>query len=158
MSDGSLSVYRRSDGYYLVASAQTTAGVWLDVAEPPGLLSRAADAAQLGGEVLDRLTQRRPTVLHPRPEEWAEVTRGGVTPVVTAAKVRSWRAFVTTATLVVVDRANQTFSVSPMKALPKPRGAFEPVLDNETKLRSPSAESLGGAILQAFDAVEHTHK
>ena len=36
VSEAALAIYRRSEGYYLVVSAQTTAGVWQHVAESAG--------------------------------------------------------------------------------------------------------------------------
>jgi hypothetical protein len=73
-----------------------------------------------------------------------------------SAKVRSLKAFIRTATLVDVGRIGDTFTVTPMNALPKPQGAFEPDIDREQTLKSPSAESLGRTIVQAFAAQDPT--
>jgi hypothetical protein len=67
VSEAALSIYRRSEGYYLVVSAKTTTGLWQHVAEPPALLDGASQPADLGGETLDRLAEPRPTIPHPRP-------------------------------------------------------------------------------------------
>lgn len=150
MSDAALSVYRRPDGYYLVVSAQTIAGLWQHVAEPPKLLGGASEPANLGSEVLDRLAEPRPITPHPRREEWTEARRNSLDPILKSAGIGSWRAFITRAKQVDVGRTNETFTVTPMKALPKPQGAFAPDLAGVKELRSPSAETLGRAILEAF--------
>jgi hypothetical protein len=150
VSEAALSVYRRPDGYYLVVSARTTAGLWQHVAEPPKLLGGASEPADLGSEALDRLAEPRPITPHPRREEWTEARRSSLDPILKSAGVGSWQAFITTATQVDVGRTNETFTVTPMKALPKPQGAFAPDLAGEMELRSPSAVTLGRVILRAF--------
>ena len=150
MSDSLLSIYRRSEGYFLVQSAKTTVGVWQDVDEPPEVLGASAEPAQLGGKAVERLAEPRPITPHPERDEWTEATRRSRAPIIRAAKVGSWRAFISKTALVQVERTTVTFRVTPMNALPKPHGAFEPDLAQEKALASPSPEDLGRAILQAF--------
>lgn len=145
-----VSVYRRPDGYYLVVSAQTTTGLWLDVAEPPGVLGLTTDPKELGGAVLDRLARVRPRTPHPQRHEWPDVRRSSLHPITESAEVRSWREFVRAAALVEVGRTDGTFSVTPMKRMAKPQGAFEPDLAAQERLLSPSPASLGQVILRAF--------
>lgn len=152
MSDSLLSIYRRSEGYFLVSSAKTTAGLWQSVDEPPAFLGASTDPAQLGGEAAELLAEPRPSTAHPQREEWTEATRRSREPIIRAANVRSWRAFISETALVEVERTNKTFRVTPMKATPKPLGAFEPDLGQVNELASPSPEELGRAILQAFTA------
>ena len=152
VSEAALTIYRRSEGYYLVVSAQTTTGLWRHVAEPPVLLREACEPADLGSEALDRLAEPRPITPHPGRDEWTEARRRSLGPILSSAKVRSWKAFITTATLVDVGRTDDTFKVTPMNAMPKPQGAFEPDIHRVQMLQAPSAESLGRAIVQAFAA------
>ena len=48
MSEALLCIYKRSEGFYLVVSAQTTAGVWQHCAESPALLDASAEAEEIG--------------------------------------------------------------------------------------------------------------
>lgn len=104
MSETSLNIYRRPDGYYLVMLAQTTVGLWVYVAGPPVVLSTTADAAHLGREAFDRLAEPRPRIPHPKRDEWTQVRREISRPIMKSAGVRSWKAFETTAELVSVTR------------------------------------------------------
>ena len=73
-------------------------------------------------------------------------------PIIGAAKVRSWRAFISNTRLVELGRTGDVFKVTPNLAMVKPHGAFEPVPDGQLSLSSPSPEDLGRAILYAFAA------
>jgi hypothetical protein len=150
VSQSSLSIYSRSEGYFLVTSAQTTAGLWQHVDEPPTFLGAPTPSAQIGREAVKLLAEPRPTTAHPQRDEWTETSRQSLERIIRAAKVRSWRTFISKTALVEVERTNETFTVTPMKALSNPHGAFEPDPTKETELASPSPEDLGRAILQAF--------
>ena len=84
-------------------------------------MSGASEPADLGSGALDRLAKPLPTTPHPGRDEWTDARRNSLGPIMRAAKVRSWKAFITTAALVEVSRTNDTFTVTPMNALPKPR-------------------------------------
>lgn len=150
MSDSLLSIYRRAEDYFLVVSAKTTAGLWQDVGEPPAVLDTSASPARIGGEAVQRLAEPRPTSPHPGQNEWQQARRKSLDPIIRAAKVRSWHEFITGTSLVQVERTDDSFNVTAMKALPKPHGSFEPVTEED--LASPSAEQLGQAIIGAFKA------
>jgi hypothetical protein len=154
MTDASLSVYRRPEAYYLVVSAKTSTGLWIDVPESPAVLGSAADAAELGGAVVDLLAAPRPAIPHPRRDEWTDVRRRSLGPIMTAAKVRSWKAFTATATLVAVGRTGSSFTVTPMRPPVPSDGGYEPDTDAEQILRSPSKDACGTAILDAFASIE----
>ncbi|WP_182376967.1 hypothetical protein [Nocardioides sp. WS12] len=151
MSNGaSLTIYRRSDAYYLVVSAQTTTGLWQHVPEPPTVLSRKSLAPDLGSLALDCLSEHRPITPHPSRDESVQVRQLSIDPILKSANVRSWRTFITSAVQVDVSRANQSFTITPMMAISKPQGASVPDPSAESELLSPSALDLGRALLQAF--------
>lgn len=153
MSDPALvHIYLRSEGYYLVTSAMTTTGLWQHVPEPPTFLGADSAPAQIGREVRVRLAKPRPRTIHPKNDEWTEARRKSLAPIIRAAKVRSWRAFISNAATVDVHRADQVFTVTPMKALAKPHGSFEGDVAHETRVASPTMEQLGQAVIQAFAA------
>jgi hypothetical protein len=152
VSESLLNIYARSEGYYLVSSAKTSDGLWQHIAEPPTFLEAHVSPAHIGREALEYLAEPRPNTAHPQGGEWKEARRKSLDPIIRAAKVRSWRAFISNATTVDVERTNDSFKVTPMKAMSKPRGGFEPDLSQELGLDSPTPEDLGRAILQAFTA------
>ena len=154
MSDAYLSIYRRPEGYYLVVSAKTTAGVRVDVPENPRVLDSAAEAAELGGAALGLLLEPRPTVPHPQRDEWTGVRRRSLGPILKAAKVRSWKSFTAAATLVAVSRTDSTFTITPMRMAGPPDGGYEPDTDTEQLVRSPSKGDCGTAILNAFTSID----
>ena len=151
MTESLLSVHARSEGYYLVSSAKTTTGLWQQVAEPPTFLGADAPPTQIGRDALACLAARNRSA-HPQRDEWKEARRESLDPIIRAANVRSWRAFISNTTTVDVERTDNTLKVTPMKAMSKPHGAFEPDLTQEMRLDSPTPEDLGRAILQAFKA------
>lgn len=150
MSEASLSIYRRPEGYYLVVSAQTTAGIWQHCAEPPDLLGATAEAVDIGDLALRRLAKPRSPIPHPQRDQWTDVRRASLTPIMRSAKLRSWKAFTATATLVDVHRTDLDFTVTPMAPPAGPQEGFEPDVDRERMLQEPTADSLGTAIVQAF--------
>jgi hypothetical protein len=152
VSESLLTIYARSEGCYLVPSAKTTAGLWQHVAETPTFLRADAAPTQIGREALACLAEPRTQTAHPQRDEWKEARQGSLDPIIRAAKVRSWRAFISNTTTVDVARTEDTFKVTPMRAMPKPYGAFEPDLDGEFELDSPTPEDLGRAIVRAFMA------
>jgi transposase InsO family protein len=106
--------------------------------------------AQIGRAAVVLLAKPRPHIAHPQRNEWTEARRKSLDPIVPAAKVRSWRAFISRTATVEVERTNDTFTVTPMRALEKPHGAFKADLAREKELAYPPPEDLGRAILQAF--------
>jgi hypothetical protein len=108
--------------------------------------------AELGGELLARLEKSPRVVPHPAQHEWPEQRREGLTPILRLAGARSWRSFVSTASLVEVEQLNGLITISPMLPMPKPIGAFEPDTTRTEQLDAPSPTQLGGAILRAFSA------
>jgi hypothetical protein len=150
--DALVTVYRRSGEYLLAGSSRTTEGVWVHDGAPGVLGEAEADPERLGQELLACLALPRPAVPHPGPGEWPDRRRAGLEPILRAARVRSWRAFVSTADLVEVSRAGGSVSVAPMRAMPEHRGAFETDLARVQRLTAPSSAELGNAVLRAFGA------
>lgn len=152
MIESSLSIYARPEGYYLVSSAKTTAGLWQHVDEPPTFLGVDAPPRQIGRAAHTRLAKPRPETAHPQRDEWKEARRRSLDPIIRAAGARSWRAFISNTTAVEVERSGNAFRVTPMTAMSKPHGAFEEDHAHEVGLDSPTPEDLGRAIIQAFTA------
>lgn len=150
MTESALTIYARAEGYYLVASAKTAAGLLQHVAEPPTFSGIDAPPSQIGRLALVRLSEPRPRTPHPERDEWSDVRRTTVQPVIRAAKVASWREFITNTAMVEVARAGDAFKVMPMTALARPQGAYEPAINEEIGLVSPTPEDLGLAVLRAF--------
>lgn len=147
-----VSVYQRSGAYFVVSSARTTAGVWVHDGEPRRLSETETGIAELGGELLARLDKSPRVVPHPAQHQWPEQRRESLTPILRLAGVRSWRSFVSTASLVEVEQLNGVVTISPMLPMPKPIGAFEPDTARTERLGAPSQTQLGEAILRAFSA------
>ena len=102
MTESLLSVHARSEGYYLVSSAKTTTGLWQQVAEPPTFLGADAPPTQIGRDALACLAARNRSA-HPQRDEWKEARRESLDPIIRAANVRSWRAFISNTTTVDVE-------------------------------------------------------
>lgn len=149
-----IDVFQRPDGYFVVSAEQTTGGLWLYVSEPPTVIEPSADAVQLGTVVGSCLAHPRPIVPHPSQNDWTEVRRASLAPIMRAAKVRSWRSFLATARLISVDRSDQQYTVTPMQRRGNPSSAFTPDITQEQRLASPSKEALGQAVLVAFRAAQ----
>ena len=147
-----VSVYRRSGAYFVVSSAKTTAGLWVHDGEPRRLSESETEMAELGAEVLARLAKPPRVVPHPAQHEWPQQRRASLTPILRLAEARSWRSFVSEASLVEVEQLNGVVTISPMLPMPKPIGAFEPDGTRTERLAAPSATELGQAILHAFTA------
>ncbi len=144
-------MYRRQGAYFVGSWAVTTDGLSVMDGDPRRLDGADAEPGVLGAEVLARLAQPQRVVPHPRREEWPERRRRSLAPFQRLAGVRSWRAFVSVASLVEVERgADGVVTVMPMRPMPKPIGAFEGDGDRAVRLPTPSAEQLGNAVLRAF--------
>jgi hypothetical protein len=156
VADSLLTVYTRADGYYLVSSAQTPAGIWQQFGESPTVLESNSPPTDIGRAALACLAQSRPQIAHSTRDEWVDARRRSLDPVLRAAKVRSWRAFITNTRSVDIERTDCAFTVTPTKPLPKPHGALEPVLDQVRELESPTPEDLGRAIIAGLAAATPT--
>jgi hypothetical protein len=151
MANSSLvSVYRRSGAYFVVTSAKTTAGLWVHDGKPRRLNETETVVADLGGELLARLAQSPRVVPHPAHDEWPERRRACLAPILRLVKARSWRSFVSAASLVEVERLDDVVTIS--RPVPKPTGAFEPDMTRTERLDAPSATEIGHAVLRAFTA------
>jgi hypothetical protein len=150
-----VSVYRRSGAYFVVSSAKTTEGLWVYDGEPRRLSDTDTVVAELGGELLARLAGPRRVVGHPAQHEWPEHRRASLAPILQLAKVCSWRSFVSMASLVEAEQFDGVVTISPMRPMPKPIGAFEPDSARTERLNAPSSNELGEAILHAFTAAPH---
>jgi hypothetical protein len=136
----------------VVTSAKTTAGLWVHDGEPRRLNESEAVAADLGSEMLARLAQSPRVVPHPARHEWSERRRASLAPILRPAKARSWRSFVSAASLVEAEQLDDVITISPMQPMPRPVGAFEPDMTRTERLDAPSATEIGQAVLRAFPA------
>lgn len=146
-----MSVYRREDGYYLVVADRTTAGVWIDPISEAVKLPSDVNRADLGAAVLGGVASSARVVPHPQRHEWAR-RRASSHPLLRQAGTRSWRAFNRGSSLVQVSRADAEITVTPMRPLAEPQGAYQEVTDRASRITSPSSEELGAAIIDACDA------
>jgi len=89
---------------------------------------------------------------HAAQHEWPEHRRASLAPILQLAKVRSWRSFVSMASLVEAEQFDGVVTITPMRPMPKPIGAFEPDSARTERLNAPSSNELGEAILHAFTA------
>jgi hypothetical protein len=137
-------VFVRTNGWYCSPYNQTTAGVWMS-AEPYVKLARDANAAALGRAVLNALGESKGPVPHPAESEWNALLK----PLLEAAGVKSWKAFVLRAQYMSVDEEGETVTICP-NVNREPREGFIPLSDRDIRLPvSASAEELGEAIQTA---------
>jgi len=144
-----VAIYHRPDAYYVVGSNRTTMGLWVGRPERPVVLDVAASPDTLGQQVLSLLSQGADIVPHPRQDEWTAQGRAFRAPILAAARVRSWRAFLASAELVDVSRQASLVTVTPMRRDAKRPDVFNAGAET-IELTSPPSSELGRAILAAF--------
>ncbi len=125
-------------------------GLWLGRPERPVVMDVDASADALGQQVLSLLSQRAEIVPHPRQDEWTEQGRAFRAPVLSQARVRSWRAFLAPADLVDVTRQASLIKVIPMRRDRKRSDVFNAVDTETTELTTPPSGELGRAVIAAF--------
>jgi hypothetical protein len=146
-----ITIYRRPDGYYLVSSDRTTIGVWVEPAQQPVVVERAAATDAIGRAALDLVSRRAAVVAHPRQDEWTAFRRANLAPLQRRARVRSWRAFVAPADLVSVHRLDDLITVTPQLRDLKRTDVFTANTERSQELTAPTPQSLGVAIVAAFE-------
>lgn len=125
-------------------------GLWLGRPERPVVIERDASADALGQQVLGLLSQRAEIVPHPRQDEWTEQGRAFRAPILSQARVRSWRAFLAPADLVDVSRRASLVEVIPMRRDLTRSDVFNAVDTETTELTTPPPGELGRAIITSF--------
>ena len=140
-----VSVYLRSDAYYLARSVQTTTGLWTLAGETSTTV--ATDSPLDLGEALLTITRRPAEVIpHPNQDEWSRHRQRSLGPILSQARVRSWRAFEAGSTLVQVSRIGDEFQLTRMKRMPSRPDAWESDTTRELTLNAPDEVALGTAV------------
>jgi hypothetical protein len=143
---GDLSIYRRSDGYYILRHDRSPGG--------GGRIRRDLEAvvvdAGLGshdlGHALIELLARQVEFLdfdEPKLKRW---------PILRQARLASWRQLIRTSQVLGVHRATQTYWVHPwVRDVRRLDDMQIPAYDGHGVLADPSARQLGEAVLRAVD-------
>lgn len=136
--------YLRFKTVLLQASSRTTMGLW--IGDGPVVAIERNDTTQLGEDVLKALAGSREDI--PHPTSWA----GSFDPVLRAASVKSWKAFIKSAKCVEIEFSTNRVSFLPTKNCGAQDGFKH--LQAKTMSCPPTNEELTGTLLAAFDACE----
>lgn len=145
-----VSLYARTDGYYLVPSTRTTEGVWTHVGSAARIAPDGEPTA-LATTVLELLSVPLRPVRHPRQDEWSKHRRESLGPLMILARVRSWKGFELGAGLVQVHRHGAECTVTPMVRMASRPDAWEPEPSREQLLLDPEPTALGKVIRASLD-------
>lgn len=146
-----ITIYRRPDGYYLVSSDRTTVGLWVELAQQPVVVDRAAAPDAIGEAALHLVARRAAVIAHPWQNEWAAFRRANRAPLQRRARVRSWRAFVAPADLVSVHRLDNLITVTPLVRDLERTDVFTDNTERSHELTAPTPQSLGAVIVAGFE-------
>ena len=140
-------IFKKTDGWYLASSSQTTAGVWID--SPPSLkLEVNATAAAIGEAAIQVIQASKSPVKHP--SNWDDLPN----PMFELAGVKSWRAFEKGAKYCTLEVVSERLHITPHRSLGPNRG-FEPVPQATVDVPFHSSpEQIGTAVATAFLACE----
>lgn len=142
MNKGFATVYDRDGRLYVHSSSQTTAGLWIRN-DAPVLVPSKENVGEIGRSVRQCLEASRQGV--PHPTVWTNMFK----PVLKAAKVRSYRAFMTSARCLGVSVAEGVVTLTPTRNEGS-RGGFA-YLPDAAKITLGSDETLGAAVLEALE-------
>jgi hypothetical protein len=143
MPDALVSVYVRPEGAYITPSDRTSVGVWM---ESDRWEFVPVDEPSQIGEVIAQLLRVEPRVVpHPQRNEFSALRAAVIAPVLSRAKVRSWTAFASSASLVHVDPT----SVTPMR---RDGRGYSAVSDGRRQLEGLEEDAIGLAVLSAAEA------
>lgn len=104
-----MSVYRRSDAWYLSSASRTTAGVWLETA-PNQKLPGEVESEAFGKAIIQALEASRDSI--PHPTDWKT---DRFKPMLELAGVKSWSALVKGTASVLVSSDESGFTIEPCK-------------------------------------------
>jgi hypothetical protein len=146
MTDSLVSIYVRSEGYYLTSSGRTTIGLWMESDEWEFVPRGSASA--LGSAVVRRLSKASPILRHPERDEFSSLRAQTVAPLLKLAGVRTWKSFIANATLVHVEGMTPVV-VMPMRRDGRRVDAFVPVPEARQELSNFDDASMGEAVTTA---------
>jgi hypothetical protein len=137
-------IFRREDRFIVHPESRTAVGVWI-AREPFLALPVDVTNEELGLAVTAALNQSMESVPHPDRSEWTKV----VSPLLKAAQVRSWKAFVLNTMLVCANLRDNTvfFSVCENRG---PKEGFAPQEDCEFIAPAGSPTAIGSALREAL--------
>ena len=141
-----VSVYLRSDAYYLARADQTTTGLWTVSGETATTLSTDATAVELGEALLANLARPAEVIAHPKQDEWAEHRKRSLGPILSQAGVRSWRAFESESTHVQAARKRGGIQLHTDETNFSRPDAWEADVARELNLHAPDATDIGVAV------------
>lgn len=138
--------YLRRNRIIAHSESVTVAGVGI-VSQP--VFELATDnVVDLGVAILEALQHSKSGVPHPAQTEWGKIGE----PVLKAARVRSWRALVTSAKYVQVRIEPDCVVFTPTRNLGPKDGFTE--LSGRERSSAPTASEVGTALLAAFEDAE----
>lgn len=140
-------VYRRKGMLIVHPYNRATTGVWI-LGEPVVSMREDADPLPIGNAVRSALDASRGDMMPP--SDWLTV----MTPLLTAAKAKSWGVFVRDASLCEIEDDGRLLSILPRANLGAREG-FQPIDGARfTIASSASAEDLRAAVKRGLDAAE----
>jgi hypothetical protein len=148
--DAMVTVYRRPDGYYVVTSSRTTAGLWI-YAGSAMVVGLTAGYAALGDVVAAAVASPGEIVPHPRQDQWTEQRRRSLGPLMRQAGVSSWKAFLAPATVASVHRDGRSVAVTPLRRDEKRTDVFHEAADRQVELHDVAPADVGRVVAAALD-------
>lgn len=143
----SATVYKKTHGWYLHSSSQTTDGVWIS-SSPYLRLPADSTLVTLGEAAIQVVEASTSPVEHPT--DWS----GLFAPMLELAGAQSWRAFKNGAKCCGLEYEGNRLSITPHRSL-GPNQGFEPVLHQTVVLPVDSTpEQIGAALERAFLACD----
>jgi hypothetical protein len=143
MADALVSVYVRPEGAYITSSDRTTVGVWMESGDWEFL--PGDEPERVGAAVIRRLKRAPRLVRLPERDEFSTLRSEVIAPLLALAAVRSWKAFITPATLIDIQ-GGDAVTVTPMR---RDGRGFSPLLTAREDLSKADAEALGRAVFKA---------
>lgn len=149
-----VSVYRRTDGYYLIRNVQTTAGIWLTSSAEAVALPLDVGPAELGRSILATAGARRPCVPHPAQHEWAADRERRSAAILDRAKVKSWAAFERGSAQASVQLQHDLVTVTPLVPMPARSDSWVEDLERASRAKALDPEAIGVLTLNALMSID----
>ena len=142
----SVSVYRRTDRFFVVTLHGSGGGDPCIEAGPLAVLNISVEHIDLGNAILQGLA--RTTHNYPYPanqQEWKRITE----PLLRAAGCKSWSSFAKRTSNLRVDKVGNKLHLAPSARDKK--GAFFSVTEREQHIEASSADQLGSMVASELD-------
>lgn len=152
MENKIVAVYKFRSSMFIQGYSETTDGV--GQLDGPVFTAEAGDMAQLGDNILKALEGAGKIIPHPTYEEIHDKNR--ISPMLQAAKMKTWNAMMKASKSVLVRFYRDQIILTPFR-FGGTRGdtkGYHPMEDKAITCTDLSPETLGKALIQAFELCE----